>query len=187
MKKLLELQKAIGAIAKDSKNPFFKSNYFDINKLIQEVKPELNKLGLVLLQPLSHIEGHSAIKTLLIDTESGETIEDITPLPTNADPQKMGSAITYYRRYALQSLLFLQAADDDANLASGKSLTGVAAPPAPKYSEGGKGQCKSCGANMVMNPKTSKIFCEKKCWLNPPVSKTVDQEVEKIIDESLPF
>jgi hypothetical protein len=93
MKKLLELQKAIGAIAKDSKNPFFKSNYFDINKLIQEVKPELNKLGLVLLQPLSHIEGHSAIKTLLIDTESGETIEDITPLPTNADPQKMGSVL----------------------------------------------------------------------------------------------
>lgn len=169
MKKLLELQKAIGAIAKDSKNPFFKSNYFDINKLIQEVKPELNKLGLVLLQPLSHIEGHSAIKTLLIDTEGGETIEDITPLPTNTDPQKMGSAITYYRRYALQSLLFLQAEDDDGNKASGKSTNTASAPEAPKYSQGGKGQCDKCGADMVLS-KAGKIYCSKKCWLAPESS-----------------
>lgn len=36
------------------------------------------------------------------------------------DPQKMGSAITYYRRYALQSLFLLRAEDDDANVASTK-------------------------------------------------------------------
>jgi hypothetical protein len=34
------------------------------------------------------------------------------------DPQKMGSMITYYRRYTLQSLLGLQAEDDDGNAAS---------------------------------------------------------------------
>jgi hypothetical protein len=34
------------------------------------------------------------------------------------DPQKLGSAVTYYRRYTLQSLLGLQAEDDDANSAS---------------------------------------------------------------------
>ena len=161
MKKLLELQKAIGAIAKDSKNPFFKSNYFDINKLIQEVKPELNKLGLVLLQPLSNIDGKPAIRTVLMDTESGEKIEDVVPIPENSDPQKMGSAVTYYRRYSLQSLLFLQAEDDDANKASGKE-----APPAPKHSEGGKGQCKDCGADMILS-KAGKIYCSKKCWLTP--------------------
>ena len=26
--------------------------------------------------------------------------------------------------------------------------------------------CFKCGAKMVTNPKTGKIFCEKKCWLN---------------------
>jgi hypothetical protein len=41
-------------------------------------------------------------------------------LPEINDPQKLGSAITYYRRYTLQSLLALQAEDDDANLASNK-------------------------------------------------------------------
>jgi len=27
------------------------------------------------------------------------------------------------------------------------------------------GQCKLCGANLVLNPKTGKIFCSDKCWL----------------------
>jgi hypothetical protein len=39
-------------------------------------------------------------------------------LPEILDPQKIGSAVTYYRRYTLQSLLSLQAVDDDANLSS---------------------------------------------------------------------
>jgi hypothetical protein len=37
-------------------------------------------------------------------------------LPNLQDPQKLGSAITY-RRYTLQSLLGLQAEDDDGNKA----------------------------------------------------------------------
>ena len=51
-KKLLEVQKEVGAISKDSKNPFFKSKYFDINQLIEHVQPVLNKHGLVLTQPI---------------------------------------------------------------------------------------------------------------------------------------
>ena len=38
-------------------------------------------------------------------------------LPEISDPQKLGSAITYFRRYTLQSLLALQAEDDDGNKA----------------------------------------------------------------------
>jgi len=136
MNKLLEFQKKVGAISKDSTNPFFKSRYFDINKLIEEVKPILNELGLVLLQPLDSIKGKPAIRTIIIDCRdrevdnSGKTInlnsstekilDYITILPENSDPQKMGSIITYYRRYAIQSLLFLQAEDDDGNIASNR-------------------------------------------------------------------
>ena len=119
-KKLLEVQKKIGAIHKDSTNPFFKSHYFDINALLEAVKPVLSEQGLVLLQPLTNINGASAIKTILMDTETGESLEFETPLTQNPDPQKMGSAITYFRRYSLQSLLGLQAQDDDGNKASGK-------------------------------------------------------------------
>jgi hypothetical protein len=121
MKKLLQFQQQMVAISKDSTNPFFKSKYFDINKLLEEVKPVLNELGLVLVQALSNIEGKPAIKTELYNVDNTEQfplLSSTTPLPENPDPQKMGSIITYYRRYAIQTLLCLQAEDDDANLAS---------------------------------------------------------------------
>ena len=112
--KLNEVKKEIGAISKDSTNPFFKSKYFDINSLLKHVEPLLQKNGLLLLQPIIKGEVFSEV----IDTESGESVTSSILLPQMDDPQKLGSAITYYRRYTLQSLLGLQAEDDDANSAS---------------------------------------------------------------------
>ena len=110
-KKLLEFQKEVGAIAKDSKNPFFKSKYFDINKLIEVVKPVLSKHGLILLQPIKDNNVYSQI----VDSVNGDIIESCLELPNLTDPQKIGSAISYYRRYTLSSLLGLQAEDEDGN------------------------------------------------------------------------
>ena len=119
--KLLEVQMEIGAIKKDATNPFYKSKYFDINSLLEHVKPVLNKHGLVLLQGLTNLDGKLALSTVLIDVESGKQLDSAPcPLPEVVDAQKAGSAITYFRRYALQSLLALEAEDDDANLASKK-------------------------------------------------------------------
>lgn len=115
-KKLLEAKKEIGKISKESTNPFFKSKYFDINTLLEHVEPILQKNGLLLLQPIEA----EWIKSIIYDSESGEKVSSEIHLPTLNDPQKLGSAITYYRRYTLQSLLALQADDDDANLASKK-------------------------------------------------------------------
>lgn len=112
--KLNEVKKEIGAISKDATNPFFKSKYFDINSLLRHVEPLLQKNGLLLLQPIIKGEVFSEI----IDIESGESVTSSIPLPQMDDPQKLGSAVTYYRRYTLQSLLGLQAEDDDANSAS---------------------------------------------------------------------
>ncbi len=118
--KLLAVQKEIGAIKKNKKNPFFSSNYFDINGLLEMVKPVLNKYNLVLLQPLITDNGKAAVKTILMDADSNESlIEYYVPLPETPDAQKMGSAVTYIRRYSLQSLLALEAEDDDGNSASG--------------------------------------------------------------------
>jgi hypothetical protein len=130
--KLHKVQEEVGAIKKDSTNPFFKSKYADINSFIEVVKPILTKHGVVLLQPLENATvgsfdkqgGMSVIpmlRTVLIDAETGEKIWNETPIPfTFKNPQEMGSAITYMRRYALQSMLFLQAEDDDGELASPK-------------------------------------------------------------------
>lgn len=120
--KLLEVQKKVGAIAKDSSNPFFKSKYFDINGLLEELKPVLNEVGLVVIQPLGMTaEYKPTLITKIADSESGEMMEIETALPEVADPQKFGAAVTYYRRYTLQSLFMLQAEDDDANSVSGEN------------------------------------------------------------------
>lgn len=111
MKKLLEAKKEIGKVAKNAKNPHFRNTYADINALIEAVEPILLSHGLLLLQPI--IENH--VVTRIIDVENGEAIESILPLPLNLTPQQLGSAVTYFRRYTLQSLLSLQVADDDGN------------------------------------------------------------------------
>lgn len=112
--KLAAVKKEIGAISKDSTNPFFKSKYFDINGLLKHVEPLLDKNGLLLLQPI--VDG--LVYSQIIDVETGDKVESSMLMSTLSDPQKMGSMITYYRRYTLQSLLGLQAEDDDANAAS---------------------------------------------------------------------
>jgi len=122
--KLLDAQQEIGAITKSKDNPFFKSRYADINVILAEVKPILNKNGLLLTQALvtRPDTGKSGIETSIIDVESEKGLHYFVELPQGATPQQVGSAVTYFRRYALQSLLALEAQDDDANLASGKEV-----------------------------------------------------------------
>ena len=116
--KLSAVKSEVGRISKDSSNPFFKSKYFDVNSLLLHVEPIIQKNGLLLLQPIQD----GLVKSIIYDT-NGFSIESGIALPELNDPQKLGSAITYYRRYTLQSLLALQAEDDDANLASNKAVS----------------------------------------------------------------
>ncbi len=113
--KLFNLQQEIGTISKDASNPFYKSKYFDINSLIKQLQPLLKKYKLLLLQP---IEEDIVYSKLICIEGSGGVISGLK-IPEITDPQKLGSCITYYRRYTLASLLGLQAIDDDANAASG--------------------------------------------------------------------
>lgn len=130
--KLLEAQKEIGAIKKESDNPFFHSKYFDINAILREVKPILNKNGLLLTQAIILKEGKNVLTTDIDSTEKEEQgIRSEILLPEGLDPQKMGSAITYFRRYAIQSFLALEAEDDDGNSASGKTETTQVAKKTP--------------------------------------------------------
>lgn len=109
--KLHKAKGEIGKVTKNAKNPFFKSNYADLNSLIECVEPALMKYDLILIQPV--IEGK--VCTQIIDISTGEKIESSLELPVITDPQKLITSITYYRRGTLQSLLSLQAVDDDGN------------------------------------------------------------------------
>jgi hypothetical protein len=111
---LLEFQKKVNVIKKDSKNPHFKNTYASLTQIISEVKPLLSEVGIVLTQPL--INGN--VSTFL--TYGSEVLESSLPLPVGLQPQPLGSAITYFRRYTLASLLALEIDDDDANEATKK-------------------------------------------------------------------
>ena len=69
---------------------------------------------------LAFLHNDKEVVSKIIEIETGDEICSSLELPALNDPQKIGSAITYYRRYTLQSLLGIQAEDDDANKASGK-------------------------------------------------------------------
>ena len=112
--KLLEAKREIGKATKNATNPHFKNKYVDINALIETVEPVLLNHGLILLQPIEDGKQY----TRIVDAEDGSFIESFITLPLGLTPQAMGSSITYFRRYSLQSLLGLMAEDDDGNKAS---------------------------------------------------------------------
>jgi hypothetical protein len=134
--KIHKAKMSIGKVVKNSTNPHFKKSYADINALLETVEPILHENGLLLIQPI----WDGVLHTLIIDIETGEMVDSWLTLPENIDPQKMISATTYYRRATLQSLLSLQAVDDDGNsVASAKpSLTDDRFKEALKSIESGK-------------------------------------------------
>lgn len=163
--KLLNFQKEVGAVKKDSINPYFKSKYADINTYIEVVKPILSKYGLVLVQPLTNDNGKPALATILVDSESGENITDHIILPENSDPQKMGAIITYFRRYAIQSMLCLEAEDDDGEKAVERnSVQELAKDFGGVVVESDYGNCAKCGAANKWSTKANKPYCGAMCW-----------------------
>lgn len=135
-KALLAAQPSIEAALKDSKNPHFKSNYADINSVIAACKEQLNKVGIVVIQPVVTDSLGAYVETRLIHAETGQSVESRVPLVGASDMQKLGSAITYARRYGLQALVLLGAEDDDGNAASGKTEAPQSRPYAPQLRSG---------------------------------------------------
>lgn len=113
----LALAKAQGELKnppKDSVNPHFKSRYADLATVRDTVLPVLARHGLSVLQLPCEMDGHPALTTVLMHGETGEFWESTILLrPGKLDPQGIGSALTYHRRYSLQALAGVAADDDD--------------------------------------------------------------------------
>tara|TARA_R110000851_G_C12850518_1_gene542745 strand:- start:85 stop:681 length:597 start_codon:yes stop_codon:yes gene_type:complete len=116
--KIVNVQSSVGKLTKDQDGYISRYKFFDINQLLAELQPHLIEQGLAVLQPLTNLNGLPAIRTIVIDKDSGESIESTICFADDLDPQKVGSKITYYRRYSLQSMFGLQAEDDDAHTAT---------------------------------------------------------------------
>ena len=116
-------QAEMTAAIKDSSNPFFRSNYADLNSVIKAIKPAFSKHGLSYTQAPRMEDNCVGVTTRIMHT-SGEWMESTLMLPmVKPDPQAAGSAISYARRYALQAIAGLPAADDDAEFAMARDTT----------------------------------------------------------------
>lgn len=135
---LSKAQGAMDGAKKSSSNPFFKSKYADLASVKDAIREPFATHGLSVVQvPQTTFQGapeayewtakHSGevrhgvrvftvvtVLTRLLHT-SGQFIEEsVSAMLPNGDPQSVGSAISYLRRYALQSVAGIAAEDDDA-------------------------------------------------------------------------
>ena len=110
----------MGKLIKDSSNPQFnksgKPTYASLAAVLETVRGPLTDAGIVLYQSASAAEGGVMVRSMLIHAESGESIEEVLPLPVaQQTPQAYGSAITYGRRYLAMAMCGLAPDDDDGN------------------------------------------------------------------------
>lgn len=120
---LFDVKKELGPVTKKSDNPFFKSSYADLNEHLETVEPVLEEHGLFLLQPPCANGSGNYVATMIVHAESGQWISGLIKVPNSiTDSQKIGAAITYFRRFGINALLALKSEDDDGNTATGKKI-----------------------------------------------------------------
>ncbi len=119
------LSKAQGHIqhaARANENPFFKSKYADLASVTDACRKALVEHGLAVLHGVDSDDGAVVRVTCRLVHESGEWVESALALrPAKADPQSIGSAITYARRYTLAAMVGVATEDDDGNAAGAPS------------------------------------------------------------------
>jgi hypothetical protein len=118
-KAMVAAQMATEAVKKAASNPAFKSKYADLAHVVEAVVPALNANGICVLQSPS-FDGELLSVTTTLLHESGARITNIFAVrPSKTDPQGLGSATTYARRYSLLAMTGAAPEDDDGNSASG--------------------------------------------------------------------
>jgi hypothetical protein len=106
IKSLSAFQNECPIIHKDTKGHNY--TYADLPQIFSTINPLMKKHGLCFSQLLEN----DGLKTILFHVETGESLESFTPIPkiklgSMNDYQSFGSGVTYYRRYAISSMLGL--------------------------------------------------------------------------------
>lgn len=127
-KALAAAQGEITGALKDSANPFFKSKYADLASCWDACRKPLAAHGLAVIQT-TDADGDIPVVVTTLAHESGEWVRGFLRLvPVKADPQGIGSTLTYARRYALAAMVGLAQIDDDAEAGQGRKSGPVVTP-----------------------------------------------------------
>lgn len=172
---IVELSKAFAKMQteleqplKNANNPFFKSKYVPLENVVDSITRAASKHGLSFTQfPSSDENGNVTVGTMVMH-ESGEWIEydPICLKPVKNDPQAVGSAITYAKRYALSAIFGITSDnDDDGNEAthfpktsSKKTVTKIPKEVVKAYKDGVQSVIDRTGKN---DGSITRWFCEK--------------------------
>lgn len=117
---LAKAQAAMKPAKRSVENSFFKTSYADLADVWAACQEPLTSNGLSVSQTTDFDENGIWIRTVLMHT-SGESLEGRFPVrPLKPDPQALGSATSYARRYALAAMVGVVTEDDDGNEGSKK-------------------------------------------------------------------
>ena len=132
---LAKAQGEIVGASKDAENPFFGKKYATLASVWEACRVPLSKNGLAVTQLLGNAAGAVVVESLLMHSSDEWVMSRLLLNPVKGDPQGMGSAFTYARRYALAAIVGVSPEDDDANAASGLGVPS-AARSAPRIPNG---------------------------------------------------
>ena len=113
---LVKVQSALNRAKKDSENPHFKSKYADLTAVWDACHSALQAADVAVIQgPGVDDNGNAFVETMLLH-KSGQFIKSrAIAKPIRLDPQAIGSATTYLRRYGLAAMVGVVQEDDDGN------------------------------------------------------------------------
>lgn len=115
---LLEFHKTNPSAFEDKRNPHFKNQYASLESVINTVRTA-SQFGLTFTQEMDFEGDITFVRTVMMHS-SGDTRVSRTKIVSKDpnDPQKQGSAISYAKRYGLQSIFGLPSDDDDGEIAN---------------------------------------------------------------------
>lgn len=113
----------VAELSKNEDNPFFKSSYVPLKDVLAEAKRVCLSNNFIFVQtPWVREDGQPTLKTILRHSSEFEITAEMPLVAKDPnDPQKLGAALTYMRRYSLTSILGIMEKDDDGNEASANS------------------------------------------------------------------
>lgn len=121
-KALSQAQGQIKGAVKEAENPYYKSTYANLAAVWDACREPLSKNGLAVIQTTSNDNGNIITVITTLVHSSGQWISGRLSLqPVKVDPQSIGSAITYARRYALSAIVGVSPEDDDGESAMGRN------------------------------------------------------------------
>lgn len=105
----------------DRVNPFFKSKYATLASVWDAIRVPLSENGLSIAQAVTQESERMYLETVMMHTSGQYIISQYPILPAKNDPQGIGVALTYARRYSLAPMVGITAdEDDDGNGANSK-------------------------------------------------------------------